>query len=263
MSSYGHTRVLSLAAAVSLLVAACSPDPGGSAEEGGGRSLPTAPEQGADTGAAASGASLTGADTAGVDIAQGEWALVSSALEAPPGAITFRFRNQGTVPHALRIRTAGSGGDRLEWRAEAIGPGQSGVLVADLSPGTYEIDCPIEDGHGEHHQLGMEILFNVREGAPGLAPLAEKVPPVAQEAAATGVAIAAFAFEPAELGVPAGITVVWTNTDPTPHKVTGDTFGTGVLEPGTTGSVTFETAGTFDYFCAIHPTMGGRVVVEP
>ncbi|HEX2421374.1 MAG TPA: cupredoxin domain-containing protein [Acidimicrobiia bacterium] len=265
MSRYRRTRVLSLAAAVCLLLAACSPDPGGSADEGGGPSLPAAPEQGAGTGAAATAGPLAGADSAGVDIAQGEWALVSSALEAPPGAITFRFRNLGTVPHALRIRTAGSGGDRLEWRAEAIGPGQSGVLVADLPPGTYEIDCPIEDGHGEHDQLGMEILFTVREGAPELAPLAREGATVSAspEAADSAVAIAAFAFEPAELGVPAGTTVAWTNNDPTPHTVTGDTFDTGALEPGTTGSVTFEAAGTFEYFCAIHPTMRGRVVVEP
>ena len=76
------------------------------------------------------------------------------------------------------------------------------------------------------------------------------------------MAIAAFAFEPAELRVPVGTTVTWTNTDPAPHTVTGDGFNTGPLEPGSTGTVTFDTAGTFDYFCAIHPTMSGRVVVE-
>jgi plastocyanin len=213
------------------------------------------------------GGQLPGPGTPGVDIAQGEWALVSSAAEAPPGTITFRFRNLGTVPHALRIRTSGSGRDRLEWRVEAISPGETGVLVAELAPGAYDIDCPIEDGHGEHDQLGMEIRFTVHDGAAKLSPLPGEAAGVsassAPEAAGTEVAIAAFAFEPAELRVPVGTMVAWSNNDPTPHTVTGDGFDTGALEQGSTGTVTFETAGTFDYFCAIHPTMRGRVVVEP
>ena len=216
--------------------------------------------------AEADGVQLPGAGTPGIDIAQGEWALVPSAEEAPPGTIIFRFRNHGTVPHALRIRTPGSGGDRLEWRAEAVGPGESGLLVAALAPGTYEIDCPIEDAHGEHDQLGMEMLFTVRDGAARLVPLPGATgtgpPPSAPEASGVEVAIAAFAFEPAELRVPVGTAVTWSNTDPTPHTATGDGFNTGPLEPGTTGTVTFDTAGTFEYLCAIHPTMKGRLIVE-
>jgi len=215
------------------------------------------------SGAAAAGVQLPGAGIPGVDIAQGEWALVSSAVEAPPGTITFRFRNLGTVPHALRIRTSGSGRDRLEWRAEAVAPGESGLLVVDLAPGTYDLDCPIEDAHGEHDQLGMEMRFSVREGAAELAllPGVTGSEPGGPEASGTAVAIAAFAFRPAELRVPIGTTVAWSNSDPTPHTVTGDAFDTGSLEQGATGTVTFDTVGTFEYFCAIHPTMRGRVVV--
>ena len=239
------------------------------AETGAGETTTTTSSDGtstttADAAAGADVVELTGAGTPGVDIAQGEWALVPSAAEAPPGTITFRFRNLGTVPHALRIRTPGSGGDRLEWRAEAVGPGQSGLLVADLAPGTYEIDCPVEDGHGEHDGLGMEMLFTVRDGAAELAPLAGTISaPSGPEAAGTSVAIAAFAFEPVELRVSVGATVSWSNNDPTAHTVTGDGFNTGPLDPGTTGTVPFDTAGNFDYFCAIHPTMRGRVIVEP
>jgi plastocyanin len=226
----------------------------------------TDPDTSATTGdpaAEAEGVQLPGAGTPGVDIAQGEWALVPSAGEAPPGTITFRFRNLGTVPHALRIRTPGSGGDRLEWRAEAIAPGESGLLVVDLPPGTFEVDCPIEDAHGEHDQLGMEMLFTVREGAAELAPLPGSVSaPSGPEASGAAVAISAFAFDPAELRVPVGTTVSWSNSDPTPHTVTSDGFNLGTLEPDAAGTMLFNTPGTFDYFCAIHPTMRGRVVVE-
>jgi len=215
--------------------------------------------------AGTAGIELPGTGTPGIDIAQGEWALVPSAHEARPGTITFRFRNLGTVPHSLRIRTPGSGGDRLEWRGEEVMPGEAGLLVVDLAAGTYEIDCPVEDGHGEHDQLGMEFLFTVHGGAGELAPLPGgiAIEPVESEASVTGVAISAFAFGPGELRVPVGATVTWTNEDPVPHTVTSDSFDTGILDPGSTSSATFDTAGSFDYFCAIHPEMQGRIVVDP
>lgn len=260
-----------LAATACLMLAACtsapaiSGDGAAAAGSGGTQSATTVPNAGPSatppTTPAAGQVLLPGAGIPGVDITLGEWALVPSVTEAPPGQITFRFRNLGTVSHALRIRTAGSGRDRLEWRAEAIGPGETGLLVADLAPGTYEIDCPIEDAHGEHDQLGMEISFTVHDGAAELAPLPEATPQL--EASDAAVAIAAFAFDPAALRVSVGTTVTWTNNDPTTHTVTGEDFDTGALEPSATGALTFDTTGTFDYFCAIHPSMQGRVVVEP
>ena len=279
-----NIRVLSVAALVWLLLGACSSDPTAvtadasaadaspNATSSGGTSVP-ADEAPADetpvtveAAVGADGPQLPGAGTPGVDIAQGEWALVPSTAEAPPGTITFRFRNLGTIPHGLRIRTPGSGGDRLEWRAEAVAPGESGLLVVDLAAGTYEIDCPVEDGHGEHDELGMEMLFTVHDGAAELAPLpggtgTVPAPPV-PEASGPEVAIAAFAFVPSEVRVSVGTTVTWRNNDPTPHTVTGGSFNTGQLEPGTTSALTFDTAGTFDYFCAIHPSMKGRVTVD-
>ena len=144
-------------------------------------------------------------------------------------------------------------------------PGEASLLVADLAAGTYEIDCPVEDSHGEHDELGMEFLFTVHDGAGELAPLPGRtaIAQVESEASGTGVAISAFAFAPEELRVPVGATVTWTNNDPAPHTVTSDTFDSGILDPGATSSATFADAGTFDYFCAIHPAMEGRIVVDP
>lgn len=244
--------------------AAASPGPADNAAAA--TSHAPAPADG--TRAQADAAPLPGVGTPGVDITLGEWALVPSVEEAPPGTTTFRFRNRGTVRHALRIRTPGSGGDRREWRSETVGPGESGLLVADLPPGTYEVDCPVEGADGEHDQLGMEMLFTVRDGAAALAPLPDAAGAAdAPDTAPPGpegpaVSVAGFAFAPAELRVPVGTAVAWTNRDPTPHTATGDGFDTGTLDQGATGTVTFDTAGTYDYVCAIHPTMQGRVVVE-
>jgi amicyanin len=79
------------------------------------------------------------------------------------------------------------------------------------------------------------------------------------------VAIRQFAFTPQDLTIHVGDTVVWTNEDPTPHSVVakGGAFKSPKLVKGVTYSQTFGTAGTFDYVCGFHPSMAGKVVVEP
>ncbi|MCK9518795.1 MAG: cupredoxin family copper-binding protein [Dehalococcoidia bacterium] len=82
-------------------------------------------------------------------------------------------------------------------------------------------------------------------------------------AADAAVNIQGFAFAPANVAVNVGDSVTWTNSDTVPHTATADdgSFNTGNLNTGASGSVTFNTAGTFAYFCAIHPSMRGTVVV--
>lgn len=79
------------------------------------------------------------------------------------------------------------------------------------------------------------------------------------------VEIADLAFTPDELTVPAGSEVTWVNLDPAlPHTATSDdeVFDSGNLTEGGEFSHTFDEAGTFTYFCQVHPTMRGTIVVE-
>ncbi len=87
-------------------------------------------------------------------------------------------------------------------------------------------------------------------------------------AAASAIAIDNFTFNPPMLTVPPGTEVTWTNRDDIPHlvqmvdaaKLTG-----GRSQPLDTGdhfSFTFTGAGTYRYFCALHPMMTGTVVVR-
>ena len=202
-----------------------------------------------------------------VQVTLGEWALVTSVPEAPPGSITFRFRNAGTVAHAFRIRSAGSGRDRLEWRSEVVQPGQEATLTADLGAGSYDLDCPVEDGHGEHDALGMEAPFTVRgDAAPLTAPPADPAPtgsPSPDDTGAATVDIRQFEFEPAEISVKAGQQVTWVNGDPAPHTATGDGGDTGRLTEGGRGTLTFDRPGRYSYLCTVHPAMTGTVLVEP
>jgi plastocyanin len=84
-------------------------------------------------------------------------------------------------------------------------------------------------------------------------------------AADSGVSISGFAFDPSTITVHVGDTVAWTNSDGVAHTATADdaSFDTGHIGAGTTSSpITFTTAGTFAYHCAIHSSMHGTVVVS-
>src|SRR5579872_3299667 len=73
-----------------------------------------------------------------------------------------------------------------------------------------------------------------------------------------------FSFGPATLTVAAGTTVTWTNRDDIPHNVvsTDGVFKSKVVDTDEKFSYTFAKAGTYSYFCAIHPKMTGKVVVQ-
>jgi plastocyanin len=80
------------------------------------------------------------------------------------------------------------------------------------------------------------------------------------------VVIDNFTFRPVELTVKAGTKVTWVNHDDVPHTATSSVkpraFDSGTLDTDDKFTHTFTTPGTYDYFCALHPKMTGRVVVK-
>jgi plastocyanin len=86
------------------------------------------------------------------------------------------------------------------------------------------------------------------------------------KASTTEVKIDNFSFGPAALTVGVGSTVTWINRDDIPHTVvsTDDpkAFKSKVLDTDEKFSFTFTKAGTFPYFCSIHPKMTGKVIVQ-
>jgi len=85
-----------------------------------------------------------------------------------------------------------------------------------------------------------------------------------QQPKTAAVKIDNFTFGPAELTVAAGTTVTWTNRDDIPHTVvsTEKVFKSKVLDTDESFSFTFDKAGTYPYYCSIHPKMTGKVVVQ-
>jgi plastocyanin len=84
-------------------------------------------------------------------------------------------------------------------------------------------------------------------------------------AADAQVKIANFTFDPPVLTMKAGTTVTWVSNDDIPHLVSekDGKFRSSALDTGDKFSQTFSAAGTVEYFCAIHPHMTGKIVVEP
>jgi len=73
-----------------------------------------------------------------------------------------------------------------------------------------------------------------------------------------------FVFGPQAITVPVGTTVTWTNSDDIPHTAvsTDGVFKSKVMDTDEKFSYTFTKAGTYSYYCSVHPKMTGQVVVK-
>ncbi|MFI6008580.1 cupredoxin family copper-binding protein [Streptomyces sp. NPDC051243] len=92
------------------------------------------------------------------------------------------------------------------------------------------------------------------------------VPGGRASAATYRVTMSGYAYSPATLTIPAGSTVTWTNQDTAPHDVKTTSapaaFHSPMLDKGGSWSFTFTTAGTYAYYCTVHPSMTARIVVQ-
>lgn len=81
----------------------------------------------------------------------------------------------------------------------------------------------------------------------------------------TVIRIENFTFNPATLTVPLGATVTFDNNDDIPHTIVSIPLKarSKPLDTGDKYSFTFTTAGSFEYFCGLHPHMKGMVTVTP
>jgi len=109
--------------------------------------------------------------------------------------------------------------------------------------------------------VGILSAGALRIGSKDLSPAAAQQKPAAPE-----VKIDNFSFGPPTLNVSVGTTVTWTNHDDIPHTVVSSddpkAFKSKVLDSDEKFSFKFEKAGTYPYFCSIHPNMTGKVVVQ-
>ncbi|ABK76683.1 copper binding protein, plastocyanin/azurin family [Cenarchaeum symbiosum A] len=85
-----------------------------------------------------------------------------------------------------------------------------------------------------------------------------------------GCEVSGNCYIPSAISINRGDTVVWTNDDSGSHTVTsGDTrngpdgeFDSSLISGGDDYAVTFDTPGTYDYYCLVHPWQSGVVEVS-
>jgi plastocyanin len=160
------------------------------------------------------------------------------------------WTNTGERPHTATDR----GGT---FDTEPIAPGDSAEVTLS-TPGTYFYFCRINPAK-------MNGVLTVEPGADE--PRTTRV-----QAVDPGFTGDKFRFDPDELTVAAGTTLLVANVGGKPHTLTADdgSFDTGIIDPGAEGgrfagknaSVTLNQAGTFKFHCEIHPAaMKGTVTV--
>ena len=77
-------------------------------------------------------------------------------------------------------------------------------------------------------------------------------------------------YTPSTVTISAGGTVTFSNTDTAPHTSTSGSaangpdgvFDTSLIMANASYSVTLSDAGTYTYFCMVHPWMEGTIIVE-
>jgi plastocyanin len=195
----------------------------------------------------------------------------------PPTTATVSLIDESYQPPGLEVAVGATvvweniDGDDDHTVTSTDGVFDSGVLSAGTAfehtfeePGTYRYFCAI------HPEMEGTITVVGDAPVPSDAVVAES-PTVAESPAtavspvpAAAVSIVDLSFEPATIEVDAGATLTWTNDDSIPHTVTAraEDFDSGVMMSGDSFSHTFETPGTYDYFCAVHPSMSATVVVR-
>ena len=124
-----------------------------------------------------------------------------------------------------------------------------GLLAIAGAPGAVAVASDLRDygGHGVGRAVAAEQAGE-QVGAPLQA----------------AVTIEDRLFAPTEMTIPAGTTVTWANQGRLPHTTTSPgVWDSDRIAPGASWALRFDTPGTFDYLCTLHPNeMRARIVVE-
>jgi plastocyanin len=135
----------------------------------------------------------------------------------------------------------------------------------ELSPGEQVADALDVDGYAKLHTVWLEGVLKPLLVGSEACTTPTPPSPAPPASGGTAVEIKGNAYAPPSLTVPLGSTVTWTNADEAPHTVTsasGSELKSPTLQKGGTFSHMFHSAGTFAYYCAVHPDMKGTVTVQ-
>ncbi len=220
-------------------------------------------------------------------------------IEAQVGdKIIFDVVNDGKSFHSFGVTAQDEGfsgiisGSEIASANNPLKPGEGGTSeFIPAEEGVYYYICTVP-GHREQGMVGKILVGDVADVpatqtmAPEPEPSVTVTPPkveappaamgpftgvisVPEGSGVPGCDETRECYIPAEVSVSVGETVTWSNDDTAAHTVTSGTppdadgtFDSSLFMAGTTFEHTFDEAGTYDYFCMVHPWMTGTVQVN-
>lgn len=174
----------------------------------------------------------------------------------PPSSVTVQIINYAFVPENVSIQA----NTTITWInndtvAHYIVSDSGSPLALDsgvINPGgSYSHAFAINGIYPYHCSIHPFMKGNVTVGA---------------GANIVAVDISNLQYHPENIEISVGTTVVWTNSDPMSHTVTSRpgvpvAFDSGIMASSGSFSYTFTVAGSYQYYCMIHPWMSGNVTV--
>ncbi len=209
-----------------------------------------------------------------ITVSIGDNTFTPKEITVPVGA-TVVWTQEGQRPHTVTADDGSFDSGRMD----------NGATFQQTfsAPGTYPYYCDFHGGPGGQAMAGVVTVVaqaaedHGHSGAAPPPPAPEPTPAPTEAPAAPAppqaitVAMRDFEFGPREIRVKAGTAVTWTNEGQRQHSATAvdGSFNTGLYGAGESRSITFDTPGTFVYYCELHGApdgssgMVGTVIVEP
>jgi len=166
--------------------------------------------------------------------------------------------------HAINVHESAENIGNYIACGDLTGPATDGELrveLQELNDSGYTGEAHLVDNGDETTTVTVTLMT-----AGGGAGTPEAADSEQGDAAATvEVDIKDFAYNPDPVTISIGQSVTWTNQDSAPHTATArdrDVLQSGTLNQGDTYTQTFDTPGTYEYFCEFHPNMKGTVEVR-
>ena len=178
-----------------------------------------------------------------------DFAFSPTAFSVAPGS-SVRWVNAGVKPPTV---TANDGSFDSGLMAKGIAYSHT-----FSTSGSYQYYCDL------HPDMVGTITVGTGTGgaAPTATPTATPAPP--PPAVPGSVQIIDYDYSPKELSVAPGASVRFLNVGAKKHTVTATdgSFDSGLMSAGDAYSHTFNSAGSFQYYCDLHPDMVGTVTVS-
>jgi plastocyanin len=146
-----HTLLRMSSYAAVVLLIGCGGEPAADTVDADAPDVPAATAPETDLPPAAPG------DPATVAATLSEWSIALSRDTVQAGLVSIRVHNAGSMTHRFEIE-----GNGEEVVTDDLEPGDEVTMSLNLSAGTYEVYCPIDEGGQSHGARGMRTTLHVR-----------------------------------------------------------------------------------------------------